>query len=1118
MRAPFAIDPTRGALVARLPVPGPFPELVFAGSADAGPASMPVGLGGWCLPIDHRLDVGANAVLLGGRRRAVARPRAEGDRLIVDRVSSRQRLVFDETGRLLEIRDHPGVLVRWWLAWNGGRLAAVGDARRRRLTVTAHGDRLTVSGGGRRAVIGLDARGLLTSLTADDGRAWHVAYDDRARPTTIVRRVGTGSTGEGDEAEQRFEASYDEEGLVRLDEPGRRTDVVRTVDGARRRISLVRSTGEESSVELAPLEGGGRLETRRCCGSPVPYTVATHPDGSQVVSEADGSTVTRRVVRTGGHSPVWGTAAGTGSQRVEMVRRTPSGRTTIGRRWVEEHTDGSVEEVHEVDGQRRRRWTSADGRRTESTSAAGRRSVLTLDDRGRAATASASSGLAVRNHYDEHGRLTAQTTGATTLTYRYGDDGLVTVDDGHRQLTVIQDQPGGSISSLLADGRRVVVARSEDRRRVDTTVDGNARWSLRRRPDGDVEALLPGPDGDGALRPALRWTTDDAGRLLGYDEGVGPITLRRDAGGQLVGLAGSSVEIAIGRDAAGRVDELTTGAGSAARIERDGPLVTAYTSEGHAPGRIEFDYDGFAHTATTIGPVTLARSVDADGLVTAEGPAQFIRHPTTGLVTRLEVGRVVIAFRHDEHGRVVARTVSVAGDDRPIAHLADTFDDVNRAVAGDEIVGEERRTTTRTYGPTGRLLAVEVDGAPSWAAQWDDLGNRTVTHHLADDRPDVHLRVDGGDRLLSVGQDRARYDEADRLTQLTGPSGTITFHHDDLGRLVAVRTAEGQLVQHTVDGFGRRTATYVDGEYRQGYLWAGARLAATLGPDATLDTVFVPGAGRTPVAMIRHGRTYALVADRLGSIRLTIDADTGEVVRHCRYDPDGRTEIDTNPGFHHFGFTGGLVDGVTDLVLLGARTYHPGLARWISRDPLLMTSGQHNLHTYASGDPANRIDPTGLQDLSVDYNDGGASDIPEGPAICAWDFGHFEHGMICNNGRCFGTAEDYRDDGGIMTKLVDQTDRARLNDTLKCEELEDVDTQCLQDWIDGNVGTSTGYWGVDADFGGANICWNPVFEAARACGGDGYQSVPTESLPDAGAAEIYRGLDRLHRSIEWMFE
>ncbi|MGH8490627.1 MAG: RHS repeat-associated core domain-containing protein [Gammaproteobacteria bacterium] len=77
------------------------------------------------------------------------------------------------------------------------------------------------------------------------------------------------------------------------------------------------------------------------------------------------------------------------------------------------------------------------------------------------------------------------------------------------------------------------------------------------------------------------------------------------------------------------------------------------------------------------------------------------------------------------------------------------------------------------------------------------------------------------------------------------------------------------------------------------------------------------------------------------------------------YDEWGRVTLDTNPGFHPFGFAGGLYDRDTGLVRFGARDYDPETGRWTAKDPIRFAGGDTNLYGYVLNDPVNAIDPSG---------------------------------------------------------------------------------------------------------------------------------------------------------------
>ena len=119
-----------------------------------------------------------------------------------------------------------------------------------------------------------------------------------------------------------------------------------------------------------------------------------------------------------------------------------------------------------------------------------------------------------------------------------------------------------------------------------------------------------------------------------------------------------------------------------------------------------------------------------------------------------------------------------------------------------------------------------------------------------------------------------------------------------------------------------------------------------------------------PDYMEKGGKTYRIITDQVGSVRLVVDAATGEVAQRLNYDEFGNVLEDTNPGFQPFGFAGGLYDPNTKLTRFGTRDYDAETGRWTAKDPILFSGGQANLYTYALNDPVNRSDASGLSGCS----------------------------------------------------------------------------------------------------------------------------------------------------------
>jgi RHS repeat-associated protein len=239
---------------------------------------------------------------------------------------------------------------------------------------------------------------------------------------------------------------------------------------------------------------------------------------------------------------------------------------------------------------------------------------------------------------------------------------------------------------------------------------------------------------------------------------------------------------------------------------------------------------------------------------------------------------------------------------------------------------------------------------------YDDNGNRTHENGQA------IASHDEQDRLLSYRGASYEYTENGELKSKTESGVSTTYNYDELGNLLKVTLPGDVVVDYIIDGRNRRIGKTVNGTLTQGFLYQDQ-----LNPIAELDgsgnvvTRFIYADKiNVPAYMIRDGRSYRIISDHLGSPRLVIDSQTGEVAQRISYDVWGNITEDTNPGFQPFGFAGGIYDQHTGLVRFGARDYDPVTARWTAKDPIGFAGGQANLYSYLLDDPVNWIDPYGL--------------------------------------------------------------------------------------------------------------------------------------------------------------
>ncbi|WP_256332934.1 RHS repeat-associated core domain-containing protein [Streptomyces sp. 2131.1] len=107
--------------------------------------------------------------------------------------------------------------------------------------------------------------------------------------------------------------------------------------------------------------------------------------------------------------------------------------------------------------------------------------------------------------------------------------------------------------------------------------------------------------------------------------------------------------------------------------------------------------------------------------------------------------------------------------------------------------------------------------------------------------------------------------------------------------------------------------------------------------------------------MTRSGKSYYYLTDATGNILGAVD-QAGTRTHTYAYTPTGTTRTPTETVPQPYRYAGAYNDP-TGLYEMGARYYDPTLGRFTQPDP----SGQEtNSYLYATGDPINHTDPSGL--------------------------------------------------------------------------------------------------------------------------------------------------------------
>lgn len=182
------------------------------------------------------------------------------------------------------------------------------------------------------------------------------------------------------------------------------------------------------------------------------------------------------------------------------------------------------------------------------------------------------------------------------------------------------------------------------------------------------------------------------------------------------------------------------------------------------------------------------------------------------------------------------------------------------------------------------------------------------------------------------------------------------------------------------------------------YLYDGDQVIEERDGSNAVTATYVYGPGiDEPLTMTRNNQTYYYFQDGLGSVTDLTNA-AGEVVESYAYDPYGQPTPAVSAVGNPYRFTGREYDADTGLYYYRARHYHPGLGRFMQRDPLGHVDGS-NLYAYVRNNAVNHVDPLGLLVILGERQAFGPGShtviiiIPDNPGDFAGDW-HFERDKL----------------------------------------------------------------------------------------------------------------------------
>jgi len=501
-------------------------------------------------------------------------------------------------------------------------------------------------------------------------------------------------------------------------------------------------------------------------------------------------------------------------------------------------------------------------------------------------------------------------------------------------MTSVTDAEGRSTTYEYDDVGRLLSASSPDTGTVTYVYDAAGRLVSKT----DAKGITVEYAHDALNRLTRIDFPDDPDIVFSYDEGPDGMWRR-------TGMTDGSGSTAFGYDPRGRLIRKTSVINGHAY-----DLTRAFTPGGRVASMVyptgrSVDYDRSGCACRVKGV-----STTYNGITTVL--AENLSYRPFGIADGMETGSGgVVENVFDESGRLVAAN---PGADKERSYTYDANGNLT------SISAPAAPWQDRTYACDALNRLIEAAGDPfgSIAYTYDGAGNRLI--RSVDGQAETYAYIPGTDRLREV----------------TGPSGTITYGYDangnitsagnrtyiynQAGRLIRVEEEGDVLGEYTYNGLGQRVIKDAGGVVTVFLYDFTGNVIGESGPDGAFRSEYLyRGEARLAKVDVATGTMSWYLNDRLGTPQMMTDG-TNTVIWEGEYRPFGEAEVNPHSGVeNNLRFPGQYYDQESGLHYNYHRYYDPGTGRYLTPDPIGLAGGI-SLYPYVDNNPVNGVDPLGL--------------------------------------------------------------------------------------------------------------------------------------------------------------